>query len=198
MNCDESIERIIRNLHYIIIYCDYFYFLTAMLALVFALFKKQKVMFFFAFLFTLVVFDSAMNHGYHNMAWHIIDDISAVGGCIILVIYFIYIWHKYKKIPTWSVALVIILFLVTSLSFFLSQIAGFKLKSLGLKTPGYDPGYPLDPNRGIFGPVTAEESGEKDYKPYELQIMKFYFHTCFHIVSGLTTCMVIVWLGIYA
>ena len=87
MNCDESIERIIRNLHYIIIYCDYFYFLTAMLALIFALFKKQKVMFLFTFLFTLVVFDSAMHHGYHTKAWNIIDPLSAMGSCIILVIY---------------------------------------------------------------------------------------------------------------
>ena len=194
MNCNESIQRIIRNLHYIIIYADCFYFLTAIFAFIFALFKKQKIMYLFTFLFILVVFDSAMNHGYHTKVWHIIDLISASAGCYLLILYLLYIWYRYKKIPMWSAGVIAILLAFTILLMTLSAITGSKLKEMGVPTTVYDPSYPLDPNKGIFGPITEEE---KDYKAYELQIMKFYFHSFFHLISGITTLMAIIWLGVY-
>jgi hypothetical protein len=179
-DCEQITDKLLSNLHYLVVYSNFFYLLAGIYGLFVSKFLPGKMSLFILFLSILFILTAIISTIYHGTKGNFIgylDTVLAVFVSVYSIIIVVYLLY-YKKVNLSISFLLLIISLIGLYLFYLDKSKKFKDTSKV---------------KGIFGPIyKAVQYTEitKEENNYRL-IMRNVFHTLWHILSGFTACVII-------
>ena len=190
MDCEQCLKKVVKNLHYMNVYCTFFYLAAALIAFFYGIFIKDKKIFLLIGLcLTIGAIIMALSIGYPHSGWFIAALITTPLSVIILKIYFSFLFIKKGDISKFIPVFLVATFVATIAIYILLIIEKYFLDKLAKKygLPSRDP---EDPNKGLFGPIMAIEKID-DYEIYEREVMKLIYQSFFNLIIGIVLCIII-------
>ena len=179
-NCQDLTDKLLSNLHYLVVYSNLFYLLAG----IYGIFvstnlngNSKKLVLYLSILFIINAIISTIYHGTKGNLIGWIDTGLAVLASVYTSVLIVYLMYM-KKVNLSISFFVLIISLLGLYLFYLDKSKKYKDTSK---------------IKGIFGPIyKAVDTTEipKEENDYRL-IMRNVLHTLWHILSGFTACIVI-------
>ena len=194
MDCEQCLKKVVKNLHYINVYCTFAYLIATLLAFFFGMFRDNKLFILFAILLGISTLVMAMSIGYPHSKWFISGLILPLITSILLLIYVCYLYYEKGNIHTFIMLFILSILIVGIVLYALEIREKIYLTKLAKKyeLPKKDP---ADPNEGLFGPIMEIQEPE-DYQIYEKEIMKLIYESYYNLMIGIMTCIIIIVCGV--
>lgn len=190
MDCEQSLKKVVKNLHYMNVYCVFFYLASALIAFFYGIFiKDKKILLLIGFFLIIGAIIMALSVGYPHSGWFIAALITTPLSAIIIKIYFSFLFVKEGNISYFYIVFFIAIFVAIIAVYVLLIIEKYFLDKLAKKygLPSRDP---EDPNKGLFGPIMAIEKID-DYEIYEREVMKLIYQSFFNLIIGILLCIIV-------